>query len=101
MISGRIDDESPLDYSVSFNRDPDGFVTITAHLTLDVWARYATPRKPWAEHKAHLLAMPDIHEDESERVERDLERKGKARTEDVSLTSTDLRRLGLRPLPRP
>jgi hypothetical protein len=55
-------DESPLDYTVSFKVDADGFVTMTAHLASDVWTCYATPRKPWDEHKAVLLATPDLHE---------------------------------------
>lgn len=101
MTAGTIEDQTPFDYSLSFKMDPDGLVTITAHLTSDVWARYATPQKPWAKHKAMLLAMPDIHEDEPERVQQDLDRDGRARMEDVSLTSTDLRRLDLRPIPRP
>jgi hypothetical protein len=100
MSAGTID-EPPLDYSVLVKMDAENLVTITANLTSDVGARYATPPKPWVEHKALLTALPDLHEDEPERVEREIEWNGRARMEDVSLTSIDLRRLDLRAIPPP
>jgi hypothetical protein len=95
-MSASIIDGPPLDYTLSIKMDPDGLVTITARLTSDLWVRYATPRKPWPEHKTLLLSMPDIHNAEPEIAQQYLEQDGWAMMENVWLTSIDLDRLDLK-----
>ncbi len=53
--------------------DAHNLVTIIAHPASDVGDRYSIASKPWVEHEALLAALPDLDEDEPQKVERGLE----------------------------